>query len=72
MENRGVNRMICHECPLGQEERRVGNGMSESPYIFLVRCPFDNEYYKNWDDECDHDVERLTVMNEFFTDGSER
>ena len=49
--------MICHDCQLGKEERHVGNGINEPPYIFLVRCPFDNKYYKQWDDECSHEDE---------------
>ena len=50
--------MICHDCQVGIEERHVGDGINEPPYIFLVRCPFDNQYYKQWDDECDHVEER--------------
>lgn len=50
--------MICHDCRLGQEKRVVGDGITEPPYIFLVHCPFDNKYFKNWDDECCHEDER--------------
>lgn len=44
----------CCSCGLGREERIVGNGITEPPYLCLIRCPFDNEYYKYPDDECTH------------------
>lgn len=44
----------CCSCSLGREERIVGNGITEPPYLWLIRCPFDNEYYKYPDDECTH------------------
>lgn len=50
--------MICSNCPLGKIEKVVGNGITEPPYIWLVRCPFETENYKNQDDECNHNEEK--------------
>lgn len=49
--------MICGECPKGKTERVVGDGITEPPYVWLVRCPFETEYYKYPDDECCHEDE---------------
>lgn len=35
----------------------VGNGITEPPYLQLIRCPFEAEYYKYPDDECCHQEE---------------
>ncbi len=42
--------MYCRECPVGHKERIVGDGI----YLFLIRCPYDNEYYKHPSDACSH------------------
>ena len=52
MDNR-----LCGECPIGKIETIVGNGITEPPYLSLVRCPFDNKFYKYRDDECNHQEE---------------
>jgi hypothetical protein len=52
-------KMICEECTLGKTERVVGNGITEPPYLFLIRCPFETEYYKYPDDECCHEENRI-------------
>lgn len=46
--------IFCDECPLGKKETIVGNGITEPPYLQLIRCPFETEYYKYPDDECSH------------------
>lgn len=53
------NKMTCHECLRGKPVRIVGNGITEPPYINLVRCPYDNKYYKNPDDTCSLENEEL-------------
>lgn len=50
-------RMCCCSCHLGHEQRVVGNGITEPPYLWLIRCPFEAEYYKYPDDECTHESE---------------
>lgn len=47
--------MTCEECPKGKHVRILGNGITEPPYILLVRCPYDDEYYKYPDDACCHE-----------------
>lgn len=49
---------ICANCPLGNPKTVCGNGITEPPYLQLIRCPFENEYYKYPDDECCHREER--------------
>ena len=49
--------MTCEECKIGIKERVLGNGITEPPYLILVRCPYENEYYKYLDDECCHEEE---------------
>ena len=44
--------MFCGDCDFGTAEQVVGNGITESPYIWLIRCEFDNELYHYPDDEC--------------------
>jgi len=44
--------MLCEDCKLGKEERVVGDGIYEPPYIWLIRCPFEKEVYLYPDDEC--------------------
>ena len=46
--------MCCGSCPYGHEECVVGNGITEPPYLRLIRCQFETEYYKYPDDECTH------------------
>lgn len=41
-------------CNIGNKETVLGNGVTEPPYLNLVRCPFEKEYYKYLDDECNH------------------
>lgn len=50
--------MICENCPLGESKTIPGNGITEPPYITVVRCPFDDVYYKRWSDDCCHEEER--------------
>lgn len=50
--------MICGECPYGKIERILGNGITEPPYIRLVRCPYDSKFYKDFYAECSHEVQR--------------
>ena len=50
--------MNCKDCPKGRTERVLGNGITEPPYLLLIRCPYENEYYKYPDDECNH-IEQL-------------
>lgn len=50
-------KMRCCSCSLGHEERVIGNGITEPPYLWLIRCPFDNAYYKYPDDECAYEDE---------------
>lgn len=45
--------MQCSNCQHGKTEIVVGNGITEPPYLKMVRCPFDNKYYKHLDQECD-------------------
>lgn len=42
----------CETCIYGKKEKVLGNGITEPPYLLLVRCPDDNKYYKNMDDCC--------------------
>lgn len=44
--------MICRECEYGITVKIVGNGITEPPYLSLIRCPYDSEYYKNPNDVC--------------------
>lgn len=50
--------MICKECPLGKQILKVGNGITEQPYLTVVECPFDDEYYKDLNDDCDCESKR--------------
>lgn len=50
-------KLYCEACPLEHEERVLGNGITEPPYLFLIRCPFDDAYYMHPDDECSHEQE---------------
>lgn len=54
----------CGSCPHGKQERVVGNGITEPPYLQLIRCPFEHEYYKHPDDICSHQNERKEVYHE--------
>ena len=47
--------MLCGDCDFGTTERVVGNGITEPPYVWLVRCEFDDELYHYPDDECTRD-----------------
>lgn len=44
--------LLCSQCNLGKKVSIVGDGITEPPYLQMIRCPFDNEYYKYPDDEC--------------------
>ncbi|MBQ7818400.1 MAG: hypothetical protein IJ341_01755 [Bacteroidales bacterium] len=44
--------LFCGDCPLGTVSTIPGNGIGEPPYISVVRCPYDKEYYHHFDDEC--------------------
>lgn len=48
----------CEDCLYGQLERVVGNGITEPPYVWLIRCPY-NDYYKYPDDYCN--TEHYTI-----------
>ena len=50
--------MLCENCKIGEQKTIPGNGITEPPYIAVVRCPFDDKYYKLWSDECCHEKER--------------
>lgn len=50
--------MNCENCNIGNKETVLGNGITEPPYISLIRCPFEKEYYKYPDDECNHEKYR--------------
>lgn len=56
MENR-----TCETCARGKKETVVGNGITEPPYLSLVRCPNDNEYYKSLDAYCNEWVDSLST-----------
>lgn len=60
--------MKCEDCSLGKAERVVGNGITEPPYLFLVRCPYEQEYYKHPDEDCTH-AEEAAQAGEGGTDG---
>lgn len=49
----------CENCGHGTKERVLGNGITEPPYLFMIRCPFDKEYYKYMDDCCDQWSEKV-------------
>ena len=38
----------------------VGNGITEPPYLDLIRCPYHDDVYKYPDDECD----RLEIIKQ--------
>ncbi len=44
----------CGKCKIGKTEKVPGNGITEPPYLMLVRCPFNDRYYHNLEDECAH------------------
>lgn len=52
------NPIFCSDCPHGKPEIVCGNGITEPPYLRLIRCPFETEYYKYPDDECNHKEEK--------------
>jgi len=49
--------MTCEECSKGVIKTILGNGITEPPYITVIKCPFDNHFYKNLDYECCHQRE---------------
>lgn len=49
--------MTCQECECGITVKIVGNGITEPPYLSLIRCPYDSEYYKNPNDVCTRNLE---------------
>lgn len=59
--------MICKECSRGKKQTIPGNGISEPPYIDVVRCPFDNKYFHNPDTDCTfvEQLKSLTQMLDF-------
>lgn len=44
--------LTCGSCPIGKTQRIVGNGITEPPYLQVIRCPYDDKHYKCLDDEC--------------------
>lgn len=44
--------MMCLECERGEKKTVPGNGLTEPPYIEVIRCPFDNKYYHSPFYEC--------------------
>lgn len=46
------NEKTCETCKRGTKELVLGNGVTEPPYLSLIRCPFDKRYYKARDDYC--------------------
>lgn len=65
MKNKDSNMLLCGNCPLGKTETKVGNGITEPPYLSLVRCPFETEYYKYPDDECNHEENRIRRIKKY-------
>ena len=59
--------MNCKECSRGKKQTIPGNGISEPPYIAVVRCPFDNKFYHNPDADCNftEQLKSLTHMLDF-------
>ncbi len=59
--------MTCKECSRGIKQRIPGNGITEPPYIEVVRCPFDNKYFHYPDAECNftEQLKSLTQMLDF-------
>jgi hypothetical protein len=59
--------MLCKDCPRGKTERIPGNGISEPPYIQVVRCPFDNKFYHNPGADCNsqEQLKALASMLDF-------
>lgn len=51
----------CEECTLGKTERVVGNGITEPPYVWLIRCPFDTKFYHYPDDACNFAGKRAEI-----------
>lgn len=47
--------MYCKVCPIGHKERIVGDEI----YLSLIRCPYDNKYYKHPNDVCSHQEENI-------------
>ena len=58
-----MEQLFCGDCSLGKTERVVGNGITEPPYLHLVRCPFEDEYYLYPNNECKHNQQRLEKKN---------
>ena len=54
--------LTCQNCELGKEKVIVGNGISEPPYVHVIKCPFDDEFYKNFEEACNKKDERERVM----------
>ena len=59
--------MNCKECSHGKKQTIPGNGISEPPYIAVVRCPFDNKFYHDPDADCNfaEQLKSLTHMLDF-------
>lgn len=45
--------MVCENCKLGKSRTIIGNGITEPPYIDVIKCKFDDEYYKYPDTKCE-------------------
>lgn len=61
--------MLCCDCGLGEAERAIG-GTGEPAYIWLIHCPFDKEYYKSPETECEFEEMRLAAERSKSDDGS--
>ncbi len=42
----------CENCENGVSEIICGNGITEPPYLKMIRCIYETEYYKYPDDFC--------------------
>ena len=43
----------CSNCKYGETKFLCGNGITAPPYFSVIKCKFDNEYYKKINDTCD-------------------
>ena len=56
--------MTCEECSKGVIKTILGNGITEPPYVTVIKCPFDDKFYKNLDDECCHQIDLKETIKE--------
>lgn len=46
--------LTCGTCDIGTPVQILGNGITEPPYMTVIRCPYDTQYYRYLGDECNH------------------